>query len=78
MKNFGLMFVNENNCILENRYFQMLPIVAFLIGFIVFKFIFGENTSRQEKNLKVKQSKEYLAKFQQENEEFFFGDAEGR
>jgi hypothetical protein len=74
MKNFGLMFVGENHCVPENRFLQMLPIFAFLIGFIVFKFIFTDNTSQRLKDAKIKQSKEYLAKYELENEEFFFGE----
>jgi hypothetical protein len=74
IKNFSLIFVNENQCVLENKYFHIIPIIAFLIGFIVFKFIFGENKSQEDKQVKIKQAKEFLRRHQKEDEDFFFGD----
>jgi hypothetical protein len=73
LNNFGLFTNETNQCVLENKYYQILPIIAFLIGFIVFKFVFYENTSNTQGELKAKQSQEYLSRYQKENEEFFFG-----
>ena len=75
VKSFSLISVNENQCVLENKYFHIIPIIAFLIGFIVFKFIFGENKSKADKQIKIKQAKEYLARHQKEDEEFFYGES---
>jgi hypothetical protein len=71
-KNFGLIFVNETECFVESTYFQVLPIIAFLIGFIVFKFVFQDASYDSRREDKIKRSQEYLKKYQKENEDFFF------
>jgi hypothetical protein len=53
---------------------KIILIAVFIIGFCLFKFIFGREDPemKKEKEIKAKLVEEYLEKYKKENEEFFF------
>ena len=70
--------LEKHMCIYMNNYAQLITLVVFLLGFMVFKYIvFKETKTERElsetKQRKSKMAEDYLNLHKQENEEFFFG-----
>jgi hypothetical protein len=72
LNNFNLFFEN-NICYNGTSLTKILPMIAFIIGFLIFRFLFYKENSN-EKIMKIQMSEKYLKEYEKENEDFFFGD----
>lgn len=62
-------------CTEQNKFSTFLPIVFFILGFLLFQIVFRHNETQNSEGRreKVKISQEIFDKYKEENEEFFFG-----
>ena len=72
LNNFNLFFENNLYCV-GSSYTKILPMITFIIGFLIFRFIFNKENS-DEKIMKIQMSEKYLKEYEKENEDFFLGD----
>ena len=72
LNNFNLFFENNLYCVGSN-YTKILPMITFIIAFLIFRFIFNKENS-DEKIMKIQMSEKYLKEYEKENEDFFLGD----
>jgi len=68
------MQINNCSSIISGYYENIILISAFILGFIICKYyIFKESKiNKPEKERLSKLTEEYLEKYRQENEDFFF------
>jgi len=62
----------ESSFLIENE--RLIKIAIFLLAFFFFSYIWKKNdkTSQSEKEAKSKIAEEYLNKYREENEDFFY------